>query len=83
MGLSGVPTRSETTEGNTGGGVFASRQRTPRGRRTCACVRSLHAENRDSPLSPVLVDDASPYMDRGVAYRRVAGRTGKAEAVIP
>ena len=34
MGLSGVPTRSETTEGNIAGGVFASRKRTPRGRRT-------------------------------------------------
>src|SRR5664279_1350292 len=43
----GVPTWSDTTEGNTVGGVFASRQRTPRGRRTCACVRSLHAENRE------------------------------------
>ena len=34
MGLSGVPTPSETAEGNIVGGVFASRQRTPRGRRT-------------------------------------------------
>jgi hypothetical protein len=25
-------------EGNIGGGVFASRQRAPRGLRTCACV---------------------------------------------
>src|SRR5260370_42643561 len=30
----GVPTRSQTTEGNTAGGAFASRQRAPRGRRT-------------------------------------------------
>src|SRR5947209_16212045 len=29
----GVPTRSKTSEGNTVGGVFASRQRTPRGLR--------------------------------------------------
>ena len=28
----------ERAEGNITGGVFASRQRTPRGRRTCACV---------------------------------------------
>src|SRR5450755_4624437 len=33
--------------------------------------------------SPVLVDDAPPYMARGVAYRWVAGRAGKAKAVIP
>jgi hypothetical protein len=79
----GVPTRSQTTEGNNAGGAFASRQRTPRGRRTCACVRSLHAENREIPRSPVLVDDAPPYTARGVAYRRVAGRAGNAKAVIP
>jgi len=36
--LSGVPTRSKTAEGNTVGGAFASRRRTPRGQRTCACV---------------------------------------------
>ncbi len=83
IAMTGVPTRSQTTEGNTAGGVFASRQRTPRGRRTCACVRSLHAENREVPRSLVLVDDAPPYTARGVAYRRVAGRAGKAKAVIP
>jgi hypothetical protein len=32
--FSGVPTRSQPSEGNTGGGVFASRQRAPRGQRT-------------------------------------------------
>lgn len=40
-------------------------------------------ENRESPSSPVLVDDASSYMDRGVVCRRVSGRAGKAKAVIP
>jgi hypothetical protein len=30
-----------------------------------------------------LIDDAPPGMGRGVACRRVAGRAGKAEAVIP
>jgi hypothetical protein len=34
----GVPTRSKTSEGNTAGGVIASRQRAPRGLRTRACV---------------------------------------------
>ncbi len=66
----GVPTRSQTTEGNTAGGVFASRQRTPRGRRTCACARSLHAENREVPRSPDCGDGRS-------------GRAGNAAAVIP
>jgi hypothetical protein len=47
-----------------------------------ACDLSMF-ENRESPSSPVLVDDAPPYMDRGVACRRVAGRAGKAKAVIP
>jgi len=40
-------------------------------------------ENRESPFLPVSVDDAPPYMGRGVACRRAAGRTGKAKAVIP
>src|SRR5437879_1722743 len=40
-------------------------------------------ENRERPRSPVLADDAPSFMDRGVAPRRVAGRTGKAEAEIP
>ena len=52
------------------GGVFASRSRAPRGRRTCACVRSLHAENREASRSPVRGDGR-------------AGRAGKAKAVIP
>ena len=66
----GVPTRSKTSEGNTAGGVFASRQRTPRGLRTRACVRALHAENREISWSPACRDGG-------------AGRAGKAKAVIP
>jgi hypothetical protein len=38
-GLTGVPTRSKTSEGNTAGGVFASRRRAPRGLRT-RCMRA-------------------------------------------
>src|SRR5450759_5869190 len=53
---SGVPTWSDTTEGNTAGGAFASRVRTPRGRRTRACVRALHAENREVSRSPARGD---------------------------
>jgi RNA-directed DNA polymerase len=66
----GVPTRSQTTEGNTADGAFASRQRTPRGRRTRACARSLLAENREVSRSPACGDGR-------------AGRAGKAKAVIP
>jgi hypothetical protein len=66
----GVPTRSKTSEGNTAGGVIASRQRAPRGLRTRACVRALHAENREISRSPACRDGG-------------AGRAGKAEAVIP
>ena len=66
----GVPTRSKTSEGNTAGGVIASRQRTPRGLRTRACVRALYAENREISRSPARRDGG-------------AGRAGKVEAVIP
>ena len=66
----GVPTRSKTSEGNTAGGVIASRPRAPRGLRTRACVRALHAENREISRSPACRDGG-------------AGRAGKAEAVIP
>jgi hypothetical protein len=67
---SGVPTWSDTTEGNIAGGVIASRRWAPRGRRTRACVRSPHAENREGPRSPARRDGG-------------AGRAGKAKAVIP
>jgi hypothetical protein len=70
-------------EGNIVGGAFASRQRAPRGLRTRGCVRSLHAENREVSCSPELVDDALSGMVGGVADRRVAGREGNAQAVIP
>ena len=39
-------------------------------------------ENGEVPWSPVPVDDA-PFVVRGVAYRRVAGRGGNAEAESP
>ncbi len=38
MGAIGVPTCCGSAEGNIGGGVFASCQRTPRGRRARACA---------------------------------------------
>jgi hypothetical protein len=31
----------------------------------------------------LLADDAPPYGDRGVAYRRAVGRTGNTKVVIP
>jgi hypothetical protein len=53
--LSGVPTRSYNAEGNIGGGVFASRYRTPRGRRTCACTESPDARTGRSHDHPPVV----------------------------
>ena len=53
-------------EGHIVGGASASRRRTPRGRRTCACT-DLVRENRESPLL------ARPGDHR-------AGRSGNAEA---
>ena len=38
MGLFGVPTRSETTEGNTAGGVFREPSADPAGSESPACV---------------------------------------------
>ena len=78
-----VPTCSQTSEGNTAGGVFASRWRTLRGRRTQARTTSSMRENREIPWSPVSVDDAPSWTVRGVADRCLAGREGNAEAVIP
>ena len=42
-------------EGNTAGGVCASRQRAPRGRRTRACASVFMRENREIPCSPVVL----------------------------
>ena len=70
-------------EGNTAGGVIASRRRALRGRRIRARVRSLHAENREISCLPAPGGDASSWMVRGVACQRAVGRGGNAEAVIP
>jgi RNA-directed DNA polymerase len=67
---SGVPTPSERPEGEIAGSAFASCRRTPRGQRTCACTRSLHARE---PGDPTLARHGDGR----------AGRKGKAEAVIP
>jgi len=48
-----------------------------------ARVRSLHVESREISCAPVPVDDAPSGTVRGVACRRVAGREGNAEVVIP
>ena len=78
-----VPTLSLCAEGNTAGGAFASRWWALRGRRTQARTTSSMRENREIPWLPVGVDDAPSWMVRGVACRRLAGREGNAEAVIP
>ena len=73
----------QIAEGSTVGGAFASRWWTLRGRRTQARTTSSMRENREIPWSPAGVDDAPSWMVRGVADRRLAGREGNAEAVIP
>ena len=78
-----VPTLSVDAEGDTAGGVFASRWWTLRGRRSQARTTSSMREIREVPWSPVGVDDAPSWMVRGVADQRLAGREGNAEAVIP
>jgi len=69
-------------EGNTGGGVIASRCRTPRGQRTQACVETPSARTGRSRRCPCLSLMPRPIRVRGVAWRRVLGRRGNAEAVI-
>lgn len=80
---SGVPTRLGDAEGNIAGGVM----REPSADSARSKTRCMHGvsrrENREVPWSPVPVDDAPSWMVRGVADRRVAGREGNAEAVIP
>ena len=53
----GVPTRSKTSEGNTAGGVFASRPRTPRGLRTRhVCDLSMLRTGRSHGHPPVVME---------------------------
>jgi hypothetical protein len=65
---SGVPTPLSEAEGNIAGSVTASWQRTPRGRRTCACTESPCARTGRSDGRPLHKDGA-------------AGRGGKVKAV--
>ena len=69
-------------EGDIGGGVFASHGRTPRGQRTQACVETSSARTGRSRRCPCLSLMPRPGWVRGVAWRRVLGRRGNAEAVI-
>ena len=59
LSLEVVPVRDAdalmNVEGNTVGRASASGRRVPRGRRTRARVRSLHAENREISWPPVAV----------------------------
>jgi hypothetical protein len=49
----------------------------------CMCAISPCLRTGRAHSHPWLAGDAPPYMGRGVACRRVAGRAGKAEVVIP
>ena len=62
--LSGVPTRSYNAEGNIVGGVFASRRRAPRGRRTCACTESPDARTGRSHDHPPVVMEGRVVRER-------------------
>ena len=62
--LSGVPTRSYNAEGNIVGGVFASRRRSPRGRRTCACTESPDARTGRSHDHPTVVMEGRVVRER-------------------
>ena len=73
----------EWAEGHVAGGVIASRWGTPRGQRTQARMTSSMRENREIQWLPAVPTDASSGMVRGVVRRRMAGRGGNAEAVIP
>jgi hypothetical protein len=70
-------------EGNTGGGVIASRCRAPRGQRTQACVETPSARTGRSRGRPCWLSMPRPIVVRGVAWQLVAGREGNAKAVIP
>lgn len=72
----GVPTCFPITEGDAAGGVSASRQRTPRGRRTQACTKISMRGNREVPCLPVVSLDASSWMVRGVVVATLTGREG-------
>jgi hypothetical protein len=69
-------------EGDIGNGVIASRGRTPRGQRTQACVETPSARTGRSRRCPCLSLMPRPGWVRGVAWWRVLGRRGNAEAVI-
>ena len=78
-----MPTLSQQAEGNIAGGAMRESSGDPARSENLGMYEALHAENREIPWSPVGVDDAPSWMVRGVADRRLAGREGNAEAVIP
>lgn len=79
----GVPTSLTEAEGNiVGGAIREPLVDSARSKNLCMCGIS-GCENREVPWLPVPVDDAPPFMDRGVACRWMAGREGNAEAVSP
>ena len=69
-------------EGNTGGGVIASRGGTPRGQRTQACVETPSARTGRSRDCPPRSSMPRPSWFAGWHVDRVAGRRGNAKAVI-
>jgi RNA-directed DNA polymerase len=75
----GVLTFSKNAEGHAAGGAIASRSGDPARSKSLGMYEVLHAENRETPWSPVLAGDAPSLCiwDRGVLGRWVAGRGGE------
>ena len=80
----GVPTPSYKAEGNIAGGVFASRRRTPRGRRTCACTESPCARTGRSHDHPPCGDGRGGSCGEGRGRNPVMHDRGKSDGpVVP
>jgi hypothetical protein len=79
----GVPTLSHQAEGHVRDGVIREPSWDPARSENLGTHGVSMRENREIPWSPAGVGDAPSWMVRGVAYRRLPGRGGNAEAVIP
>jgi hypothetical protein len=79
----GVPTLSHQAEGHARGGAMRESSWDPARSENLGTHGVFMRENREIPWSPAGVGDAPSWRVRGVAYRRLSGRGGNAEAVIP
>ena len=79
----GVPTPLTGVEGNIVGGVIASRQGTPRGRRTRACTESPCARTGRSHVLPVRVMPGGPLRERRGGKPEMNERGKSDSPVVP